>query len=528
VDLFVFRVRIPEHVDTLHVALDVVAPERTDMNAATGQLLTVDWQTLVLYPRGARVAELKVKPRLRLPAGWQQGAALHATAAADDWFDYPLTSLATLVDSPVIAGKYFSTTAIRNRAGPPVFVHVAADTSAAATLPAAWQDRIARIVDETGTLFGGYPYREYHFLLSLSDQVGNDGLEHRESSDIRMALAGLQGDANRVAYGYLIPHEYVHSWNGKFALATDLVRPDFEAPQTTELHWVYEGLTRYLNWVLAGRTGLFNADEAHDYVALLAAKVAHRPGRDWRALQDTATASSALLDAPDEWESLRRSVDYYDEALFVWLEVDTRIRQLTRGKRSLDDFCRAFYGPARNPPELKPYTFEDVVSTLNSVAAYDWRRLLRERLDATGADRVPFDGLKASGWTLQYRSSVGSVQAARDEVRATVEERFSIGLLTRDSGEVVDVIPDSPAWRAGIGPRMKITKVNAAAWSPDALRSAIVSKRLTLTVQNGAESFDAQVDGTGARYPYLERSTGDDVMAAILAPSNKPTQRSSR
>lgn len=524
VDMFAFHLTIPDHTNTLEVSMDVVAPpQRSDMNAATGQLLVLDWQTIVLYPKGATVTELRVKPNLRLPADWRAGSAMQAAVGADGTIDYAATSLAALVDSPVLAGKYFQTTRIPNASGPAVFVHLAADASSAADLPLAWRNRIAHVVDEAGVLFGGHPYREYHYLISLSDRVGNDGLEHRESSDIRVRLATLENDANRLAYGYLIPHEYIHAWNGKFVVPAGLLKTDFQEPQTTELLWVYEGLTRYLNWVLAARSGVLDYGEARDYAALLAAKVAHRPGREWRSLQDTAVSAATLNDAPDEWESLRRSVDYYDEALFIWLEVDAKIRHLTNGGRSLDDFCRLFFGPTRLPPERKSYTFDDVVGALNDVVPYAWRGLLRERLDATGADKAPLQGLEASGWTLRYRNVVGSVQGARDKVRGTVEERFSVGLLAQEDGQVVDVIAGSAAWRAGIGPGMKIGKVNAENWSADALRGAIArdaQQRLALTLQNGTESFDAVLDHSGARYPYLERSAGKDLLAEILAPKH--------
>jgi predicted metalloprotease with PDZ domain len=527
VDMFAFHLNVPEHVSTLQVSMDVVAPvQRSDMNAATGQLLVLDWQTVFLYPQGANVADMQVKPRLRLPQGWQQGSALRSSVVTNDSIEYQPTSLANLVDSPVLAGKYFNTTSIRGATGPAVFVHIAADTSAAARLPEDWQKRITRIVNEAGALFGGYPYSEYHFLLSLSDQLGNDGLEHRESSDIHVRLATLTEVSNRLAYGYLIPHEYTHAWNGKFRVPAGLVRLDFQQPQTTELLWVYEGLTRYLNWVLAARAGVLNYEESRDYAALLAAKVAHRPGRQWRSLQDTALSAGILNDAPDEWESKRRSVDYYDEALFIWLEVDTQIRQITRGKRSLDDFCRLFFGPSRDAARGQPYVFDDIVATLNTVAPYDWQILLRDRLLATGADKAPLQSLEASGWTLRYRDSVGSVQAARDRVRGTVEERFSIGVLAQESGDVTDVIDGSAAWRAGAGPGMKITRVGSEPWSPEAFRSAIghnVREPLALTLQSGVEWVAVRVEhAEGARYPYLARADGQDLMAEILRPRTGP------
>ena len=525
VDFFAFHVVVPDDVRALNVAMDVIAPaQRSDFNAATGQLVIVDWYTLLLYPQDAAANDLPVKARLRLPTAWNHACALASIIDADGAIEYPATSLATLVDSPVLAGKFFKTVQIASGSKKPVFVDIAADASDAANLPAEWQDRISRVVDESGALFGGYPYENYRFLVALSERVGNDGLEHRESADLRFSVRAFRDEANRLAYGYLLPHEYVHAWNGKFMIPAGLVRRNFQLPQTTELLWVYEGLTRYLNWVLAARSGILTLEEAHDYAALLAAKTSHRSGREWRSLQDTAVSAGILNDAPDQWESLRRGSDYYDEALLMWLEVDTTIRRLTNGSRSLDDFCRAFFGPPQAPPRVKSYTFDDVVSALNGITAYDWRTLLQTRLNATGTDRAPLDGLVVSGWNLVYGSLPGSIQAARDTINRTIEERFSLGLLLQDDGTIIDVVRESPAWHAGLGPGMKLLKVNERLWSAESLRESIAADTgtapaLRLSVQNGAETMTVHIDDHGgARYPHLERNGNPDLMGAILTP----------
>ena len=531
VDMFSFHIVIPDNVSTLNVAMDVVAPaHRSDLNAATAQLFVLDWYTLVLYPQAAATDEVPIEARLRLPAGWKHGCAIAPVRTVDGVIEFPQTSLTTLVDSPVLSGKYFKTVELQSGSAPPVFVDIAAETAEAADLTREWQARFRRVIQEGGTLFGGYPYQQYHFLLALSDEVGNDGIEHRQSSDIRMGLRSFSDEANRLAYGYLLPHEYVHAWNGKYRIPAGLVTRNFQQPQTTELLWVYEGLTRYLNWVLAARSGILTLQEARDYAALLAAQTAHRSGREWRSLQDTAVSTGILNDAPDQWQSLRRGVDYYDESLFIWLEADTIIRRLTQGKHSLDDFCRAFFGPQKNPLDMKPYTFVDLVAALNGVMAYDWKAFFDTRLNSTGTDRAPLDGLFASGWNLAYGNTPGSVQAARDKIHQTVEERFSLGLLLQEDGTIIDVVRDSPAWKAGLGPDMKVLAVNQRPWSPQALRDAIAADSsstapVRLSVQNGSRTFQGDVfEHRGASYPQLERNTAQDVMGDILKPSSSLAQ----
>jgi predicted metalloprotease with PDZ domain len=528
VDMFSFHVIVPGGVSALTVTMDVVAaPQRTDFNAMTGQLLILDWNTMLLYPKGAAASAVRVNPRLRLAAGWRQASALRATDRGNGELEYPTTRLATLVDTPVLAGKFLSTTQIQVSSGHPVFVNVAADSPDAAILSDRWQQQIRRVVDEATALFGGVPYEHYDFQIALSAEVGNDGVEHRQSSDIRMAMRGLVDDANRLAYGYLIPHEYLHAWNGKFRIPAGVARPNFEESQTTELLWVYEGLTRYLNWVLAARSGILSAAEARDYAALLAAKTAYRSGRDWRSLQDTAVSTGMLNDAPDQWESLRRSVDYYDEALFIWLDADITIRSLTHGQRSLDDFCRAFIGAPKTPPVISTYTFDDIVSALHEVARNDWKNFLRSRLDATGVENAPLAGLAASGWSLRYQGTPGSVQGARDQVNHTVEERFSVGLKLQEDGTIVDTVRNSPAWRAGLWPGIRLQTIDGQPWSAEVLRAAIArdastTMPLRIVALNGAETIVALVDDhRGARYPQLVRNDQQDLMGEILKPGTR-------
>jgi predicted metalloprotease with PDZ domain len=520
VDVFAFHAVVPDGVKALNVSMDIVAPtQRSDFIAATGQLLRIDWYALLLYPREASVDDLQIVARVRLPAGWKSSCPMAPIAAVEGVIEYPRTSLAALVDSPLLAGKFFKTIEIRS-ASKPVVVDIAADTPDVVDVPAEWRDRFRRLIAEAGTLFGGYPYHSYHFLIALSDKLGNDGLEHRESTNIWLDTRALRDDDYRRSYGYLIPHEYVHAWNGKFAVPSGLIRQNFQQAQTTELVWVYEGLTRYLNWVLAARSGVLTLQESRDYAALLAAKTSHRSGREWRSLQDTAVAAGILNDAPDQWESLRRGADYYDEALFIWLEADTTIRRVTQGRRSLDDFCKSFFGPAMDPPNIRPYTLDDVVSALNRVAPYNWMAFFQARLETTDVDHAPLDGLVASGWSLVYGTVPGTIQSSREKVNQTVEERFSLGLLLQSDGTIVDVVRNSPAWNAGLGPGMKVLALNQRPWTEMSLRyQSGTGTTLTLVVQNGTEKFTTNInDYPGPKYPQLERNGHPDLMGEILRP----------
>jgi predicted metalloprotease with PDZ domain len=322
---------------------------------------------------------------------------------------------------------------------------------------------------------------------------------------------------------YLLPHEYVHSWNGKYRRPADMITRDFQGAQRTRLLWVYEGLTEYLGVVLAARSGLWTPAQTRDHLAAITDGQQNRRGRTWRPLEDTAVAAPFLYDARPDWASRRRGVDFYDEGTLLWLDVDTLIRELTQGRRSLDDFCRRFHGGESGPPTVKPYTFDDVVADLNAVAPYDWKGLLQRRVGVP-VDGAPLDGVKRGGWKLAFGDTPSAYHKAMDELGKSLDLTTSIGLALSAEGDVVDVIPGKAADRAGVGPGMKVVAINTRAFSADALRDAIAAtktgRRLELLMKNG-EFFTphALEYREGAKYPRLERDAArEDVLGKILKP----------
>jgi len=522
VDMFAFHLVVPAGVSVLYVAMDVVAPRRpnADLGASTARLFVLEWNEVVLYPQGAAADEVLARVQIRLPAEWKFACSMSPVRTENSLAEFPQVSLTTLVDSPLLSGKYFRTLELSST--PPVFVDIAADVPEALDVSPEWEARLRRLITEARALFGGFHFEQYRFLLAFSDELGNDGIEHHQSSDNRLGARLFSDEALRLSYGYLLPHEFAHSWNGKYRRPLGLATRNFQEPQLGDLLWVYEGLTRYLNWILAARSGIFTPQEARDYVALLAATMDHRSGREWRTLEDTAVSAQLLYGAPEQWQSVRRSMDYYDESLFIWLEADTIIRRETQGQRSLDDFCRAFFGPLSVPPATDTYVLEDVTTALNSIARYDWKAFFVTRLNTVGTDRAPLEGLTSSGWTLGYGDVAGSVQTARDEIHHTVEERFSLGFLSQEDGTIVDVLRDSPAWKAGLGPGMKLLTVDQRRWSPQVLRDAIIADHnspvpVSLSVQNGSMTFATAIDDhSGASYPRLERNANPDLVSEIL------------
>ncbi len=535
VNMFAIHLDVPAGVDSLAVDLDfLLSAPTTGFSAgasATPFLDDLSWNQVLLYPAGYAASDLTYIPTLRIPAGWQFATALPAAAGAQrtgDTIDFSPVSLDTLVDSPVLAGRYFRVIDLTPGQNPPHEMDIAADSAAALTMPDDMQAHFRALVAEAGALFGSRHYRDYHFLLTLSDDVAHFGLEHHESSDDRVSERSLIDDAGRVEFADLLPHEFVHSWNGKYLRPEGLLSPDYQQPMKDDLLWVYEGLTEYLGEVLTARSGLLTLDQARDSLAEVAATMATRPGREWRSLQDTADASPVLYDAGHDWENWRRSTDFYEEGELLWLDVDSTLRRLTADKISMNDFCRVFYaGGPDNQPALKAYTFDDIVATLNALAPFDWETFLRDRLDSIAPD-TPTEAVENSGWKIVYSGQPNGVEDTRDSFRGHTNLTFSIGLLLDADGNVTDVIHGGPSYAAGIGPGMRITAVNGKQFSAAALRDAIEAAKsaaapIQLIVASSAQIQTYSVDYHGGlRYPHLQRDASrPDFLGEIFHPLAK-------
>jgi predicted metalloprotease with PDZ domain len=549
-EMFVFRVEVPEGADAVTVALDYLSPPAAfgsgygETPSATPHLAIVDWHDLLVYPVGRAAVEIPIRASLRLPAGWQYDTALHLESAPGDrpgeaaphTLAFAATTLYTLLDSPLLAGDVFRTVDVANAPGAPlVRLSLAADRRASLEVPAARLAAYRRLPVEAEALFGARHYREYHWLLALGDTLDENGLEHHESSDDRGHAGMFTDPAQLLRWGTLLPHEYVHSWNGKYRRPAGLATADPLAPLRTELLWVYEGLTRYLGDVLlTARSGIRTPAQVRDHLAFLAATLdRNRPGRQWRPLVDTAAAIPAFDAAPAAWTSYRRTRDYYDESMLIWLEADTLLRRRSGNARSLDDFCRTFFGgdgsaAAAGPhvPNVPyvPYTADDVYAALGRIVPYDWRGFFASRVEAI-APRAPLGGLEAAGWKLVYDDRPNEYQAAIAKSLETVDLGFSLGIWVKNDGAVTDVVVGSPAWSAGFGPGMKVVAVDAVKWSPEAAATALEAAThrtapIAVTVEQGDQIRVLQIDyHAGERHPHLERNPAHpDLLQAILAP----------
>jgi predicted metalloprotease with PDZ domain len=534
VDLFQFHLTIPQGVTTLHAHLDCIVT-----GGVTPKLAALEWESLMLYPANTPVRDIPIQPSVKVPAGWGIGTALtpvssgsYPVPAPGAVTQFAVTTVEQLQDSPIVAGQYFHEFALAPEITPKHYIDVVSDLPGDSNLHPAVLASISNLVREADALYGSHHYHVYHFLLTLSEMADEDGLEHGQSSD----------DAHELRNSDLLPHEFTHSWNGKYRRPVGLYQPDFATPQQGALLWVYEGMTQYLGNVLAARAGFETPAQYRDRLAESAAFLDYTPGREWRSTEDTAIAASVLR-GNSPWYNWRRGQDYYQEGQLLWLDADTLIRKLTQNHKSLGDFEKIFLGRGGNTgPLIVTYDFNELVQDLNAVVAYDWATFLHDRVDKINL-HADLAGIEQGGYKLVYKDKPTATQRtmaeAAGERHAGMDCWFSIGLSVSSDGSISDVRWNGPADKASLAPGEKIIAVNGQIFSKEALHAAIQSAKantepIHLIVQ--ADSFVSMADidyHDGERYPVLERVEGtpdylDDITKPLTtpekAPENSPTE----
>jgi predicted metalloprotease with PDZ domain len=529
-DAFLFHVSVPPRVTVLDAEFDFFSPPKSfgsgfgETPSITPHLLIVAFNQLVLYPADMAAQAIDVKAQILIPSGWSFDEALQPEHVDGGVISLPAVSLSTLIDSPLLAGEHFRTVPLTEGAGS-TRISIAADATDDLAVSDTLIAGLRRLAAEGTALFGPGHYRRYAWLLALSNNLSHDGLEHHESSDVREVQALLTDPDNAVNWR-LFPHEYVHSWNGKYRRPAGLATPNYQQPMVDDLLWFYEGLTRfYGDLVLTARSGLATADQSRAYLAYVAALMDRdRPGREWRSIGDTATAAAAYAEAPGEWTAIRRGSDYYSEMMLVWLEADMKIRQSTGGKHSLDDFCRSFFSGPERFPATKPYTRSDIIEALHNVAALDWGAFFSSRVDSI-VPRAPLGGISAGGWTLSYDDEPNGFLEAIEKSTASNNLSLSLGIWSKPDGTVLDTVIGSPAFEAGIAPAMQVIAIDGHRWSSAAARNAIVraekvSEPLELIVSSEdlVRTVRVQYHG-GLRNPHLRRdSSRPDLLSGLLSP----------
>jgi predicted metalloprotease with PDZ domain len=527
VDVYAFHLHAGPATRSVDIDFEYLSPTSAEVGSAeiSRDILILEWNAVVLYPAGYFVRDIPAQATLKLPAGWTLGSALEPQSVDGATTRFKPVSLETLVDSPVYAGKFSARLDLDPDGAVPVHMDLFADRAESLVVkPEELQD-YRNLVKQAYSLFGSHHYVHYDFLYSLSDEVEHNGLEHHQSSEDGSEDNAFTEWDKSAAERDLLSHEFTHSWNGKFRRPADLWTPNYDVPMRDSLLWVYEGQTQYWGEVLTARAGLWTLQQALDELAFTAASYEHQAGRQWRSLEDTTNDEIIDPRRPLSWRSWQRFEDYYSEGALIWLEVDTLIREQSNGRKSLDDFARTFFGIDNGSVTTVTYTFDDLVRALNAVWPHDWSGFLRQRLDGVSLP-VPLEGITRGGYALTYSDVPNELLKMRDSQRKRVSLQFSIGVeMDEKNANVVAVLWDSPAFKAGLTEGTQILAVNGVSYSGEVLMDAIREAKdggapIELITKNGERFRIVTIDYHGGlRYPHLERDPTrparlDDILAA--------------
>jgi predicted metalloprotease with PDZ domain len=540
-DLYQFHVTVPAGVTTLHAHLDCIVTARL-----TQKLAVLEWEKLLLYPANTPVKEIPIQPSVKVPEGWGIGTALTPTDGYDAQHPkggtthFAATTVEQLEDSPIITGEYFHEFTLAPEVTPKHYIDVVADSPEDSQLRPALLSELNNLVRETGAAYNSRHYNVYHFLLTLSDVAGGEGLEHGQSSDNGVGEKGYSDAAHQLAEADLLSHEFTHSWNGKYRRPFNLYQTDFAKMQEGSLLWVYEGMTQYLGNVLAARSGLKSQEQYRDMLAASAANLDSKPGREWRSTEDTAIAASILRGGNPAWSNWKRGQDYYQEGELFWLDADTTIRKLTDNKKSLTDFLHIFLAKGGNTgPLIVTYNRDELIADLNQVAKYDWAAFMRDHVDAINP-HADLAGIEQGGYKLVYTDkptkSARTIASTGGRRGGGIDAWYSIGIRVNREGDIADVRWNGPADKAKLFPGQKIIAVNGNVFSGDALKSAIKEAKgktepIHFILQGDTFVTTADLDyHDGERFPSLVRVDGtpdylDDITKPLTTPEKIPTEK---
>ena len=525
VQVYAYHLDVPAGVSALDVEFQYLSPTAGNQGRITASpdMVNLQWNTVVLYPAGYFSRQIAVDASVKTPEGWTVfGAVEPAGAPAGGVTTFKRTTLNTLVDSPLLAGRYAKRLDLDPGGPAPVHLDLVADAPRYLEVTPEQLQVHRNLVTQAYKLYGSHHYAHYDFLLMLSDEIGGNGLEHHQSSEDGDGKEYFSDWEKMTGGRDLLAHEYTHSWNGKFRRGADLWTPTYDTPMRDSLLWVYEGQTQYWGTVLAARSGLWKPQDYLDELAMTAAGLDVRRGRAWRDLVDTTNEPIISQRRPEPWRSWQRPEDYYTEGLLVWLDADTLIRQRTGGKKSLDDFARGFFGVDNGSVVTETYTFPDVVAALNAVTPYDWAGFLNTRLygHAKGA---PLDGLTRGGYKLVYTDTPSKIWKQTEARRKTVDLTYSLGFAVGREAMLGDVLWGSPAFEAGLTSGMQIVSVNGRSYDGDALKDAVTEAKagapVELIVKQGDRYRSVRIPYTGGlRYPHLEKTgQGEGALDRIIA-----------
>ena len=520
-DVFAFHIDVPAGARSIEAKFQFISATQANQGrvAMTPTMISLQPNSVSLYPAGYFTRRIPIQMTARYPAGWTAAGAVPAKVSGST-YTYDTTNYEILVDSPVLAGRYGKVWPLTDRVRLNVFADDPAELVAS-------DDQIAghrRLVEQAVKTFGAQHYDRYEFLLSITDRLGGIGLEHHRSSENGVTPGYFTKWSEGPGRRNLLPHEFTHSWDGKFRRGADLWTPDFRTPMRNSLLWVYEGQTQFWGYVLQARSGLVSKQDTLDQYAAIMALYDSQPARQWRDLIDTTNDPVISARRPKGWTSWQRSEDYYNEGLLVWMDVDSLLREKSGGTKSIDDFARAFFGIRDGDWGEVTYTFEDVAATLDTILPYDWSGYLKRRLTEHAAG-APLDGFARNGYRLVYTDQPTSSFKAAETTAKSANLTYSGGFVADAQGNLTGVTWGSAAFQAGLTVGQQIVAVDGEAYSADKMKAAITAAKggktaIPLQVKDDDRYRTVALDyHDGLRYPRLQKiGTGEGGLDRLLAP----------
>ena len=522
-DVYAFHVDVPSGVKAIQVEAQFLSAIETAQGPImmTPEMLRLNWYIAGLYPAGHFARKVNFDVSVKLPPGWDYATSLETVSSANGVVRFKTASWETVIDSPLFAGKFMRKYDLDPGGRSRVTLNVMGDDAQQSDASPEIIQVFRNLVVQADKLYGARHFNHYDFLLSISERLATSGVEHQRSSDNGVRSGYFTAWTTGFVSKDLLAHEYTHSWNGKYRRPADLWTPSFNVPMRGSLLWVYEGQTQYWGHVLAARAGFVSKQQALDLIANNAATYQTRTGREWRPLADTTLDPVIAARRSLPWHNWQRSEDYYSEGQLIWMDVDTLIRQRSGGKRSLDDFAKAFFGVNDGDWGQLTYARKDLVAALNKVEPYDWEGFFAARVDAV-APSAPLDGLERGGYRLVYSDTANAVQRDQESRSRTANLLYSIGLSADSAGKITYIQWDGPAFKAGLNTSLTITGVSGLSYSPERLRAAVAASinqpvELLVRLQDEFKTIRLDYNG-GHRYPKLERIVGkpaylDDILA---------------
>jgi predicted metalloprotease with PDZ domain len=322
---------------------------------------------------------------------------------------------------------------------------------------------LRRIVAEEAAIFGGLPYKEYLFIIHLSDKAGG-GLEHRGSNTSSVERWTFQPGKKYEDFLALEAHEFFHTWNVKRLRPAVLGPFDYTREVHTTLLWAMEGITSYYDHLVLARAGLITEERYREFIAETITKLRQQPGRFKLSLSQSSFLAWVKLYKQDpNW--INTGVSYYLKGELVAMCLDLAIRDRTKGRKSLDDVMRAlverYPADGEGIPEMHTHGVDGWRRAIEDVTGLSWRSFWAKYID--GTDEVDFETfLRHVGWELQ--------PVLRDEHAEEKERKGDYGgpggwlgveLKEHDRRvRLANVLVTSPALAAGLAPEDELVALD--------------------------------------------------------------------